>query len=217
MLRLAIFLSALFLPFWCTAQQSAVFGALEGTVTDSTHLPVANAWVELLNQATGDRHRAVTDVNGSFYGLGAPDRYLRGPGKRSGIRQLYPYGNRSGRGTDRPTSGDTDTSAAPIAGHRNVGSLAPRCQADQCHVDHRSRANRGITRAHAQCAGFCATRAWGFSNPGRIEFAFSNRSCEQRFFVRRFARAQQQHIHRWSGQQRRVLRVQAALNCRQKS
>ncbi len=72
MLRLAIFFSALFLPLWCAAQQSAVFGALEGTVADSTHLPVPNASVELLNQATGDRHRAVTDVNGSFYALGLP-------------------------------------------------------------------------------------------------------------------------------------------------
>jgi hypothetical protein len=72
-IRLAsLVLIAFLLPFWCTAQQSTVFGAVEGTVTDSTHLPVPNASVEILNQATGDRHGAVTDVNGSFHALGLP-------------------------------------------------------------------------------------------------------------------------------------------------
>ena len=71
MTRLAgLVLVAFFLPFWCTAQ--TVFGALEGTVTDSTHLPVPNASVEILNQATGGSRSALTDGNGSFHVFGLP-------------------------------------------------------------------------------------------------------------------------------------------------
>ena len=78
MIRLAnLVLAALLLPLWCTAQQSTVFGAIEGTVTDSTHLPVPNASLEILNEATADSRRQVTDVSGSFRALGLPTATYR--------------------------------------------------------------------------------------------------------------------------------------------
>ncbi len=45
---------------------------MEDIVTDSTHLPVPNASVEILNQATANSRRAVTDLNGSFNAFGFP-------------------------------------------------------------------------------------------------------------------------------------------------
>ena len=62
----------LLISFWCRAQQSTLFGALQGTVTDSTHLPIASAAVNAVNPATGEGRRAVTAANGDFQIFGLP-------------------------------------------------------------------------------------------------------------------------------------------------
>jgi len=49
------------------AAQDASTGALRGTVTDSTHAPVLNAFVVIVNTATARSHIAVTDPQGRYF------------------------------------------------------------------------------------------------------------------------------------------------------
>jgi hypothetical protein len=67
-----VLILASFTPFWCSAQQSTRFGALAGTVTDNTHLPIAEAAIIAVNPGTGEGRRAVTAENGDFQIIGLP-------------------------------------------------------------------------------------------------------------------------------------------------
>ncbi len=63
---------ASFYPVCRAAQQSTVSAAFEGIVTDSTHLAVPDASVEVVNSSTSRRRQAVTDAIGEFRIVGLP-------------------------------------------------------------------------------------------------------------------------------------------------
>jgi hypothetical protein len=47
-------------------QQSSVRSTLEGTVTESTHLPIAGASIQLIDPSTNENRTVTTDGNGTF-------------------------------------------------------------------------------------------------------------------------------------------------------
>lgn len=57
----------LFASSFCVAQQAPVRSTLEGTVIEASHLPIANASIQVFDLSTGDRRATTTDAQGNFH------------------------------------------------------------------------------------------------------------------------------------------------------
>jgi Carboxypeptidase regulatory-like domain len=113
-----------------------VFGTIQGAVTDSTHLPVPNASLEILNEATAGGRWAVADVSGSFRVLGLPTATYQVRVNAAGFASYTHTGVVLSVGQTVRLDLAPITGTGLIADHRNIGSISAGCCSDQCDIHH---------------------------------------------------------------------------------